>query len=78
MPLINISPFDLRNPLVQFTPQRRRFGADNVFTTKTRKHESDLHGNVEILGSDSASGSLDLDLNSDEVRIGGNGRTRHA
>ncbi len=70
--LINISPFDTRAPLVQFLPQRRQLAPDNIFNSLPGKgvhRSSEPRLAVELLGSDSETGELDLDLNSDEVGV---------
>lgn len=68
--LINVSVFDTRAPLVQFLPQRRQLAPDNIFNSLPGKkfhRGSEAQLPVELLGSDSDSGELDLDLNSEEV-----------
>jgi hypothetical protein len=69
--MINISPFDLRSPLVQFLPQRRQLALDNSFNTNSGKSFHRAGGRpraVELLGSDSEVGEIDIDLESEEVR----------
>jgi hypothetical protein len=68
--LINISPFDLRSPLVQFLPQRRQLASDNIFNTNSGRSFHRAGGRpraVELLGSDSEVGEIDIDLESEEV-----------